>query len=334
MGADICKATTETTRTDTKEMTMRYLHTQKATPGVMMSVNGWNQLMRTWLQMMLLLASVVILFNPVTAHAQSAELSSDGALHVTGSGKNEWITIEGSGEGELSVKSGKQANVLVGSYTGVVSVMVAAKGGRNQIELTEVSVPGSVGVTAKGGNDAVTFRGQIDVGGDLDVDLNGGNNTINAKNASISVQGSAAFDGNGGKDKVTLTSIVTDNHLVIDTAGGVDKIVLGKRNSYQVSVGQRLMVKGGRGQNTINVYGAEVASAISLMSGGEADKYTVEDTSTESFFDVKSGGGDDRIVSRNNTVMEDYRIRCGGGSDRVVTKNDEVGELVQKRCED
>ena len=334
MGAGIDRAKTSKILTDSKDMKMKYLNLQTDSRWNVNPVNELRHSMRKWFSLQWLALPVLMLATPVFVYAQSASLASDGTLQISGSGKNEWITIEGSGEGVLSVKTGKKANVVIGTFTDVVSLSVEAKGGRNQIRLMEVSMPGSIGVTAKGGNDVLTLTGQISAGGDFDIDLNGGNNTIDAKKASISVQGSAAFDGNGGKDKLTLPSIVTGRHLMIDTAGGVDKIVLGKKNDYLVSVGQRLTLNGGRGSNTINVYGAEVASAIRLMSGSDVDKYTIENTKTESFFDIKSGGGNDHIISRNNIVMDDYRIHCGGGVDRVTLKSDAVSSMLQQRCDE
>lgn len=277
-------------------------------------------------------ALVLLLAVPVSAHALNVGLE-DGTLTIKGTAKNDWITVSGNGTGSVEVRSGKRANVAEGSYATVSDIVVKAKGGRNQVSLNGVSVPGSVKVKAGSGNDTVSFAGQFSAGGDLTVDLNGGNNTVTMDaEASIAVEGSAEFDGNKGNDKVTLSSITTGQHLMIGMSGGQDKVVLGKKNSYQVSIGKRLTIAGGRGNNTINVYGAEVSSAIRLMSGRDVDKYTILDTRTDGFFDVKSGGGDDRIVSRRNTVMEDYRIRCGGGSDSVITKNDVAAELVQKRC--
>ena len=281
------------------------------------------------------MVSVWCLVSPVAANALDANLVEGSTLMIVGNGENDWITIEGNGAGAFEVKSGKKANVVVGTYVDVSNLSIIAKDGRNQVIIDEVSVPGSISVTAGAGNDRVDFSGQVSVGGDLVVDLNGGNNTISTKGlASIDVQGSAEFDGNKGNDKMTLSSISTGEHLMIDSAGGNDKIVLGRKNNYLVNVGKRLTITGGRGKNIINVYGAEVESAIRLMTGKDADNYIVQDTSTGSFFAINSGGGKDRIVSKRNTVTDDYNIHCGSGKDTLILKNDSASPRVEQRCDD
>lgn len=269
---------------------------------------------------------------PLTSNALDFTVNS-GTLTLTGSGIDDWITVNGNGAGNLDVRMGKRANVLVGSYSNVTNLSVVAKKGNNKIHFNEVTVPGTVTVTARSGNDQVRFSGGFSAGGDLIVDLNGGNNTITTKaQASIYIGGSASFDANKGKDQIKLSSISTGGQLILDTAGGADIIKLGLNNQYTVNIGESLTVLGGRGKNNINIHGAAVSNTIQLMSGGDADSYTIKNTTAGDFFDLNSGGGRDRIVSKDNTVAGEYNIHCGSGIDKLSSKNITASTQLEQFC--
>lgn len=89
---------------------------------------------------------------------------------------------------------------------------------------------------------------------------------ITEEQASLDVQGIAAFDGDHGNDEMTLVSIFKGESLLLDAVDGNDRIVLGNLDEYLVSVGGRLTIAGGRGESVIDMLGTDVEISIQMMT--------------------------------------------------------------------
>ncbi len=272
------------------------------------------------------------------------ELIAPGQLLVTGKGNTKVHTSSGAPGTSVTVLYSKDISVALGEgsdrfeiVSGVYYGSVSLDGGNgdNTFTLGQVTIPGSLTVAAKLGDDNLTINSagaDVQIGRDFTVKLGDGTADSNVSAGRLIVGGKLTISG--GKDIETFqwnaTDVIVGGDTTIKTGKSLDRIsiqasdtlgISGKLTvvggdsvppgvmaivaaSFGLTAGNEMTVRGAVSITTVN------GNAVSNLGG-------TNQTLFSSGFSVKTGKGDNSVslIGKIQTVLGKVSITAGGATD-------------------
>ena len=239
-------------------------------------------------------------------------------------------------------------NVQVNLGNGSNSVLLAASDGSGGVNGL-LTIGGSLTITGGVATDSVGVQAlqngsKINIGGNVTINLNGGDNstalTINAAESAWNVGGSLKLSGKGGIDALS-----TGGSINLLTVGKNLSANLGNGNNTfelrgQTLVGRNLSIQGGTSEDHVLVTSTAApprilgktsvslgngtgsvdlqgfySGAVAVVTGSDGDTIDLESATFLGAVSLSSGNGDDFVNIDNAVFHSVFKLLAGGGLD-------------------
>ncbi|HYF37156.1 MAG TPA: hypothetical protein VD994_17785, partial [Prosthecobacter sp.] len=200
-----------------------------------------------------------------TLDINAASLSANGNISVLASG----TSVETQGF-LLAVGSGQ----VTGAVTLRTSTASATDFQIGSLAGDDFRVTGGLTLQAGGGNDLVTLREKIQVGGTLNIQLSNGNNEVVTTGLDTLKAGNLTYGGGAGSDKVTLAGNTVQITNSLGFVGGSGSNLLDLNSATSLRVGGRLSYTGGVLDDSLYIDGPDAAiGGLVSFSGSNGSNY-------------------------------------------------------------
>jgi hypothetical protein len=320
----------------------------------------------------------------VLAGAVTAALT-DGVLTLTGDAEANSIVISSdSTTGDLLLRGavgGDAATSIVVdgedpadsvSLSGVTDVVLDLAGGADNVVLTDLDLAGSLTGSLGAGKDSLAIgsadsvatgvtlnddselaAGEVTIGGNIDLEGNGGADLLRLAEATIT--GDLSFAGGAGNDRVVaqgnLETNVVGGDVSIDVGAGSNVINLRNLDIggsltangedadnvdvllRNVPIGADLTLNLSDGADTVSIVGAaggdatNVAGDVTIAAGAGEDDINIRRLMAENVM-LNAGAGDDVVDLRRLEVTAALDVRTARGDDQLTLANLETATLT------
>ncbi|MEZ6058726.1 MAG: hypothetical protein R3C19_00020 [Planctomycetaceae bacterium] len=189
------------------------------------------------------------------------------------------------------------------------------------LDNTGLTISGANGTTVNRVQRLVIPPGRIPAEiDDVFINMAGGNDTVQANIAGVSVRHDVRVNLGAGNDRLTVTG----------GSVGRDATVLGGPGNDVVqwemfSVADDLNVLLGGGNNSLTLTNGEVGDNATIFGGGGIDLIFVNSVQVADDATISTFGRNDQVTVMNSQVGNTVRIQLGAGNDQLTVSNSQVG---------
>lgn len=251
----------------------------------------------------------------------TVELETDVTAGDTTVGANLKITT-GSGNDTIRFHTSGNGLTIGGNAT------IDAGEGVNTWDLDQAfAVTGNLSITSGDSDDLLELR-DLEVGGDLAVDLGAAIGIDRGSFDGIDIGGSVNVTGTGGKQRIDIdsgtiinpTSITGD--VTMDSGDGDDELYLDR-----TQIGGSVDFQAGEGNNTLYIeYDTKISGNLSMTAGAGNDEVTLDDNAeVTGDMTLELGSGANRVdFNETVTVGGNLAVTTGAGNDTIQISDTQV----------
>jgi len=215
---------------------------------------------------------------------ESRELLAGNVLASVDAAGNLRIAGDNAANSLSIIQSGHNSYLLVGQGTTI----------NGQANRNLTGVRGRVDIDLRGGNDILTFSGELPDG-----------------SFSPKFAGSFSVRGGAGSDALTLTNFEASGAVLVDGGGGTDTL------DITAAQGDDIVLRTSQGNDAIAATGLAAADLIQIETGAGNDAISLSD-STARRVSVNAGLGND-IVTIADTQIVDSLLVVGNDSSGLAS---------------
>jgi hypothetical protein len=227
-----------------------------------------------------------------------------------------FATLEGS---LMKIEGDNLSNQIAVTQNSVGDVIVSGQNGTRINGLSSVRFArpqlNAMEIRMEGGDDTVAMRG-VNLTNDLFVDLGAGNDRLTSPATTpINIGANAAVYGGAGTDTVQLANATVREDLFIEGGLGVLSV-----NLTGAAVDKAMTIIGDEANDVVSVANSSFGIGLSIETKGGSDRVSLTDVSTFGLMvntDANAALGADQVTLTRVNVVEDLGVFTGAGNDLV-----------------
>jgi len=212
--------------------------------------------------------------------------------------------------------------ILKHKATVVEAGAVRPEAGNDSVAITNTTTTNDVRIYGYGGSLSVVVTDTV-VGDDVAIRTAGGDDTITLGEGTV-VDENLSIRTSNGNDIVSLNSADIGRSATIDMGSRREKPADGEDPVVDTvtiadsTIGYRLTVKTGAGNDAVSIAGTTVANDLKVSTRGGSDTLEITDNTVGDDVYLGTSGGEDTVTIQGTTVADRFSLSTGRGADNVT----------------